>query len=55
MHFQLIYIDPQTGSLLFQFFLSAFFSVIVFFKQIRLKVFLIFISKKDKTKEESKK
>ena len=46
-----LYIDPGSGSLLFQALLSALLTIAVFFKRIIL--YLKFIFKKNKTKEDS--
>ena len=44
----ILYIDPGTGSLLFQALLSGFFTIMVFFKRIKAFIMLKFMSKEDK-------
>ena len=48
MLFSILYIDPGTGSLLFQAILSGFLTVLVFFKKIMAFIKLRFMSKKNK-------
>ena len=44
----ILYIDPGTGSLLFQALLSGFLTIVVFFKRIKAFIMLKFMSKEDK-------
>ena len=44
----ILYIDPGTGSLLFQALLSGFLTIVVFFKRIMAFIKLKFIPKEDK-------
>lgn len=44
----ILYIDPGTGSLLFQALLSAFLTIVVFFKRIKAFIMIKFMSKEDK-------
>ena len=44
----ILYIDPGTGSLLFQALLSGFLTIVVFFKKIKAFIMLKFMSKEDK-------
>ena len=50
----ILYIDPGTGSLLFQALLSGFLTIVVFFKRIKAFIMMKFMSKenKDMHKEE---
>jgi hypothetical protein len=48
----LLYIDPQSGSLFFQLLLSFFFSVVIFFKRIKIFLFSIFGKQKKNKKDE---
>ena len=41
----ILYIDPGTGSLLFQALLSGFFTILVFFKRIKAFIMFKFMSK----------
>ena len=43
---KLCYIDPSTGSLVFQAILSSFLTVLLFFKKIKLYLLAIFTHKK---------
>jgi hypothetical protein len=47
----ILYIDPGTGSLLFQALLSGFLTIVVFFKRIKAFIKLKFMSKKSNDKE----
>jgi hypothetical protein len=57
LHFgQLLYIDPGTGSLLFQFLISAFLTVLIFFKKLGMLIRYFFYQVKNlrnKQKSES--
>lgn len=44
----ILYIDPGTGSLLFQALLSGFLTIVVFFKRIKAFIMMKFMSKEDK-------
>ena len=44
----ILYIDPGTGSLLFQAILSGFLTIVVFFKRIKAFIMLKFMPKEDK-------
>jgi hypothetical protein len=44
----ILYIDPGTGSLLFQVLLSGFLTIVVFFKRIKAFIMMKFMSKDDK-------
>ena len=44
----ILYIDPGTGSLLFQALLSGFLTIVVFFKRIKAVIMLKFMHKEDK-------
>jgi len=44
----ILYIDPGTGSLLFQALLSGFLTIVVFFKRIKTFIKLKFMPKEDK-------
>ena len=44
----ILYIDPGTGSLLFQALLSGFLTIVVFFKRIKAFIMLKFMPKEDK-------
>ena len=44
----ILYIDPGTGSLLFQALLSGFLTIVVFFKRIKAFIMLKFMHKEDK-------
>ena len=44
----ILYIDPGTGSLLFQALLSGFLTIVVFFKRIKAFIMLKFMSKEYK-------
>ena len=48
----ILYIDPGTGSLLFQALLSGFLTIVVFFKRIKAFIMMKFMSKEDMHKEE---
>ncbi len=49
---QLLYIDPGTGSLLFQALLSGFFTILLFFKKIKMYILYKF-KKKDDSKSDA--
>lgn len=51
MYYYLIYIDPGSGSLLFQALLSGLLTVLVFFKQIAAFIKVRFGSRKSKKSE----
>jgi hypothetical protein len=38
LFFTLLYLDPGTGSLLIQFLVAAVFGVIIFFKQLKIRI-----------------
>ena len=44
----ILYIDPGTGSLLFQALLSGFLTIVFFFKRIKAFIMMKFMSKEDK-------
>ena len=49
----ILYIDPGTGSLLFQALLSGFLTIVVFFKKIKAFLKLKFGSRKETDKEDN--
>ena len=51
----ILYIDPGTGSLLFQALLSGFLTIVVFFKRIKAFIMLKFMSKEDKNMHKEEK
>lgn len=51
----ILYIDPGTGSLLFQALLSGFLTIVVFFKRIKAFLMLKFMSKEDKNMHKEEK
>ena len=51
----ILYIDPGTGSLLFQALLSGFLTIVVFFKRIKAFIMLKFMSKEDKNMHKDEK
>lgn len=51
----ILYIDPGTGSLLFQAILSGFLTIVVFFKRIKAFIMLKFMSKEDKNMHKEEK
>ena len=51
----ILYIDPGTGSLLFQALLSGFLTIVVFFERIKAFIMLKFMSKEDKNMHKEEK
>jgi hypothetical protein len=51
----ILYIDPGTGSLLFQALLSGFLTIVVFFKRIKAFIMMKFMSKEDKNMHKDEK
>ena len=51
----ILYIDPGTGSLLFQALLSGFLTIVVFFKRIKAFIMMKFMSKEDKNMHKEEK
>lgn len=50
-HFTLLYIDPGSGSLLFQALVSGFLTIVIFFKRIVAYVKYLFLKVKTKKEE----